>query len=66
MGCYFIVDVYINKEKRRGQYDDYIAKVIPIVESYGGQYLARSENITSLSALRKPDRVIIIQFPTRE
>lgn len=38
----------------------------PIVESYGGEYLARSENVTALSPLRKPDRVIIIRFPSRE
>lgn len=38
----------------------------PIVESYGGEYLAQSENVTALSPLRKPDRVIIIRFPSRE
>ena len=43
MDCYFIVDTYIDEEKGRGQYDDYIRKVKPIVESFGGEYLARSE-----------------------
>ena len=38
----------------------------PIVESYGGEYLARSENVTALSPLRKPDRVIIVRFQSRE
>ena len=38
----------------------------PIVESYGGEYLARTENVTALSPLRKPDRVIIIRFPSKE
>lgn len=66
MSCYFIVDVYIDEEKGRGLYDDYIAKVRPIVESYGGEYLARSESVTPLSPLRTPNRVIIIQFPSRE
>ena len=41
-------------------------KVKPIVEKYGGEYIARTENVTSLSPLRKPDRVIIIKFPSRE
>ena len=36
MSCYFMIDTYIDIESGRGQYDDYIAKVKPIVESYGG------------------------------
>lgn len=66
MACFFIVDVYIDKNKGRGSYDDYIEKVKPIVESYGGEYLARTEDVTALSPLRQPDRVIIIRFPSRE
>lgn len=60
MACFFIIDVYIDESKGRGSYDDYIEKVKPIVEKYGGEYIARTENVTSLSPLRKPDRVIII------
>ena len=66
MACFFIIDVYIDKNKGRGSYDDYIEKVKPIVDSYGGEYLARTENVTALSPLRRPDRVIIIRFPSRE
>ena len=66
MACFFIIDVYIDENKGRGSYDDYIEKVKPIVEKYGGEYIVRTENVTSLSPLRKPDRVIIIKFPSRE
>ncbi len=66
MACFFIIDVYIDESKGRGSYDDYIEKVKPIVEKYGGEYIARTENVTSLSPLRKPDRVIIIRFPSKE
>lgn len=66
MACFFIVDTYIDQNKGRGSYDDYIEKVKPIVESCGGEYLARTENVTALSPLRKPNRVIIIRFPSRE
>ena len=66
MACFFIVDTYIDKNKGRGSYDDYIEQVKPIVESFGGEYLARSENVTALSPLRKPDRVIIVRFQSRE
>ena len=66
MACFFIVDTYIDKNKGRGSYDVYIEQVKPIVESYGGEYLVRTENVTALSPLRKPNRVIIIRFPSRE
>ncbi len=66
MSCYFIVDTYIDGKTGRGAYDDYIEKVKPIVESFGGEYLVRTENVTSLSPSRNPQRVIIIRFPDRE
>ena len=53
-------------DRGRGEYDDYIAAVKPIVESFGGEYLVRTEKVTSVSAERTPDRVIVIRFPSRE
>lgn len=66
MKCYFVVDTYIDEEKGRGTYDEYIERVVPIVESFGGEYIVRSEKITSLSPDRSPQRVIIIAFPSKE
>lgn len=66
MECYFIVDTYIDENKDRGLYDEYIKKVKPIVESFGGEYLVRTEQITSLHSQRNPQRVIIIRFPSRQ
>ena len=43
MACFFIIDVYIDESKGRGSYDDYIEKVKPIVEKYGGEYIARTD-----------------------
>lgn len=62
---YFIVDAYMKEEKSLKAYDEYIRRVKPIVESYGGRYLLRSEKIEALSQKRKPQRVIIIHFPDR-
>ncbi len=64
--CYFIVDTYINEKNGREMYDDYIQKVKPIVESFGGEYLVRTEKIFSLHPKRNPQRVIIIRFPSRQ
>ncbi|MDD3417611.1 MAG: DUF1330 domain-containing protein [Lachnospiraceae bacterium] len=66
MNCYFCVDVYFDEKKKIQDYMEYIKQVRPIVEAYGGIYLTRSEKIISLSGQRKPDRVIIIRFQTRE
>ena len=64
--CYFIIDTYIDAAKGKQSYTEYIKEVKPIVESYGGEYLLRSENIVSLHHERKPQRVIIIRFPNRK
>lgn len=37
MRCYFVVDTYItyiDEEKGRGTYDEYIESIVPIVERY--------------------------------
>ena len=66
MSCYFLVQVFCSDQQNRLLYDEYIHDVKPIVESYGGEYLIRSENMFSLSNEWKPDRVILIRFPNQE
>jgi len=66
MPAYFIVNTRITDVSKRKQYDEYIARVVPIVESHGGKYIIRSERITALSDSWKPDRVIVIQFASKE
>ncbi|MGN0771956.1 MAG: DUF1330 domain-containing protein [Christensenellales bacterium] len=66
MKCYFIVDTYIDDKKSRELYDEYIREVKPIVESYGGEYMVRTEKVTSLHPQRSPQRVIVIRFPSRQ
>lgn len=66
MSCYFIVDTYIDENRNQSEYEEYIALVKPIVESYGGEYLVRSNKVSALSDKRNPQRVIIIRFPARE
>lgn len=66
MSWYFMVDTYIDEQKGRGEYDEYIQQVKPIVEKYGGKYLVRTENLCSLCNKRTPHRVIVIKFNTRE
>lgn len=62
---YFVATIYRDKGMNK-EYVDYMKKVVPIVEKYNGRYLIRSEKITALNADWKPDRVIIIEFETKE
>lgn len=66
MAAFFIVNVTIPNKAERKNYDDYIAKVKPIVESHGGEYLVRSEQISLFAGDKKPDRIIVIRFESRQ
>lgn len=63
---YFVATIYYDKGNDLTAYHDYINAVKPIAQKYHGRYLARSESITALSTDWKPDRVILIEFDTRE
>ena len=63
MPAHFIVSVTIPDPANRVPYDNYVAKVRPIVERHGGEYLVRSENIRHIAGEWRPDRVIVIRFP---
>lgn len=63
---YFIAATFFNNKKDLKNYLKYIDLVKPIVNKYNGRYITRSEKITALSKDFKPDRVIIIEFNSRE
>ena len=63
MPVHFIVSVTVPDPANRALYDEYVAKVRPIVERHGGEYLVRSENIRHVAGEWTPDRVIVIRFP---
>lgn len=61
---YFIVT--INSMKEKDAYEEYIRLVKPIVEAYGGRYLVRSNKITPLQNEWCPQRIIIIEWSSKE
>ena len=65
MGCYFMVSVRIDRPDKRPLYEEYIRRVKPLVESFGGEYLVRSEHLEYGGGDWRPDRVIVIRFPDR-
>ncbi|MDR1739846.1 MAG: DUF1330 domain-containing protein [Bacteroidales bacterium] len=66
MPVFFIVHVEIPDHRERGSYDEYIAKVKPVVESHGGKYIIRSEHVSLWAGTHKPDRIIVIEFGNKE
>ena len=63
---YFIVSTKLSDASDLASYHKYIEQVKPIVESYGGRYLTRSEQITALGRNWTPERIIIIEFYSRK
>lgn len=51
----------------RGWARDYVEKVTPMVETYGGRYLARTGNIERLEGQKQnPHVFLIIEWPSKE
>lgn len=60
MAAYLIVDTALDNPTR---YEDYKALARPIVESYGGEYLARGGALmVKESDLWTPTRLVLIRF----
>ena len=64
MAVYMLVDTKI---KDLDAYEEYKHKAKPIVESYGGEYLARGGYTTvPENELWTPTRMVIVRFPSRK
>ncbi len=60
-----ILTILIEKVINQEMYNDYIKQVVQIVNSYGGEYMIRSNNITSFFG-DAPKRVIMIAFESMD
>lgn len=61
MAAYLIVDTQLNQPER---YEDYKRLARPVVESFGGEYLARGGAMQIKEAdLWAPSRLVLIRFP---
>ena len=63
MSFYSISDIKVHDWDK---YQEYVGKVRSIVESYGGRYHVRGGEITVNAGDWKPNRLIIIEFPSKE
>jgi uncharacterized protein (DUF1330 family) len=63
MPAYIIVEVKVGNPEI---YAQYVAKVPEIAAKYGGRYLARTNRVESLFGGWKPERMILLEFPSEE
>jgi len=63
MPVYLVVE---SRVRDPAAYAQYIEKVGPIVEQYGGRYLVRGGKVTSVGGGWAPERMIILEFPSDE
>jgi uncharacterized protein (DUF1330 family) len=61
MAAYLIVDTLLDNPER---YEDYKVVARPIVEKFGGEYLARGGAMNIKEAdLWSPSRLVLVRFP---
>ena len=63
MSVYMIIDVEITDAD---MYAEYIQKVPATVEKYYGKYLVRGGDVKVLAGDWKPERIIVLEFPSAE
>ena len=62
MAAYLVIDTKLTNP---ALYEEYKLKAKPLVEKFGGEYLARGGNISlKESKLWSPTRMVLIRFPS--
>jgi uncharacterized protein (DUF1330 family) len=60
MPAYYIGEHKITNAK---VFEEYLAKVMPMIERFGGRYLTRAGTHEVIEGDWKPNRVVIVEFP---
>jgi uncharacterized protein (DUF1330 family) len=63
MKVYLIIDINI---KDREIYREYTRKAEKIIEEHGGRYIVRCSDPAAFSGNWTPERIVVIEFPSRE
>jgi uncharacterized protein (DUF1330 family) len=63
MPAYVIVDVHVTDHER---YDAYKKLTPASLVPYGGKFIVRGGEVETLEGGWKPDRIVVIEFPTYE
>jgi uncharacterized protein (DUF1330 family) len=63
VSAYVIANVDVKDPVR---YEQYRKMVLPTITKYGGRFLARGGKVDSLEGPWKPNRLVILEFPSVE
>ncbi len=63
MSVYMIIDVEVTDADT---YAEYVQRVPATVEKYDGQYLARGGDVEVLAGDWRPERIIVLEFPSSD
>jgi len=63
MATYVIADTYITDHET---YDEYKREVAPLIARFGGRFLVRGGRISVLEGSWRPQRLVVIEFPSME
>jgi uncharacterized protein (DUF1330 family) len=63
MAAYVIADIRISDA---AAYQEYAKQVGPVIEQYGGRFLARGGRVQTLEGDWAPSRIVLLQFASVE
>lgn len=63
MTAYVLADIDVQDHER---YEEYRRQVAATVAAFGGRYLVRGGSVELLEGTWQPQRLVVLEFPTRE
>jgi uncharacterized protein (DUF1330 family) len=60
MPAYLIADTHVTNPER---YEEYKRQVAPLIERFGGRYVARGGHFEVLEGDWEPHRLVVLEFP---
>lgn len=63
MSTYLLVDITVHDPE---QFAEYVQKARPLVEKHGGVYRVRGGDVTVKEGTWSPQRLVVVEFPSRE
>ena len=63
MSAFLVVDITVHDPD---MYKEYVSKAPPFIEKYGGIYRVRGGEVEIVEGKWSPQRVVVVEYPTRE
>ena len=63
MPAYLVAQIDVHDP---AEFEEYRARVTPVVEAYGGRYVVRTDQLEPLEGAKPRGRLIILEFPSMD